>query len=104
MTRGRAANDPPDLAFTVEVDGAEAVASDATHTAAGVLITAEAGDRTGPAAQAVEVIVMDRSWSMHRDEKLDEAKRAVNTAIDALRDGTYFAVISGNDRAELIYP
>jgi hypothetical protein len=60
---------------------------------------------TGGGQPAAEVIIIDTSGSMHHPPtKLAEAKRATAAAIDTLRDGTLFAVVSGTDIAELVYP
>lgn len=56
------------------------------------------------AAAAAEIIMMDCSLSMDRHQKLPQAKQAVHAAIDALADGTYFAVIAGNHAATQVYP
>lgn len=97
-------DDPQTPSFTLAVDMGEDLAKNATHAAAAITVTARAGGDAGPAALAVEIFIMDRSASMHRSHKLDEAKRAVRTAIDALRDGIYFAVIGGDHEATPIYP
>ncbi len=63
----------------------------------------------GPAAQAArstaaaEVIIIDTSTSM-AGERLVAAKRAAKTAVDSLREGVDFAVISGCDKATMVYP
>ena len=54
---------------------------------------------------AAEIIMVDCSGSMNDPaEKMAEAKTATGAAIDALRDGTSFAVIAGNEKAHAIYP
>ena len=55
--------------------------------------------------RAAEVIIVDCSGSMdHPRTKMAAAKRATAAAIDTLRDGVAFAVISGTDIAQLVYP
>jgi von Willebrand factor type A C-terminal domain/von Willebrand factor type A domain len=51
------------------------------------------------------VILLDCSGSMGRPwSKLQAARRATAAAIDALAEGTWFAIVRGNDRAEVAYP
>ncbi|MFI5008823.1 MAG: VWA domain-containing protein [Solirubrobacterales bacterium] len=63
-------------------------------------------DRTQPVApEAAEVIMLDCSGSMaYPLTKLREAQSATAAAIDALRDGTWFALVRATERAELAYP
>jgi von Willebrand factor type A C-terminal domain/von Willebrand factor type A domain len=63
-------------------------------------------DRPQPVApQAAEVILLDCSGSMaYPLAKLREAQSATAAAIDALRDGTWFALVRATERAELAYP
>ncbi len=73
------------------------------------IVTVEA---TGaPAAGAVrstaaaEVIIIDTSGSMdYPRTKMSAAIRAAQTAVDSLRDGVAFAVVSGSARARMVYP
>ena len=54
---------------------------------------------------AAEIIMVDCSGSMNDPaDKMAEARTATAAAIDALRDGTSFAVIAGNEKARAIYP
>jgi hypothetical protein len=67
----------------------------------------EPGDEgTGAATDgAAEVIIMDCSGSMARPRpKLLAARRAAGAALDAMRDGTEFAVLSGRYDADMVYP
>ncbi|WP_037558752.1 VWA domain-containing protein [Spirillospora albida] len=58
-------------------------------------------DRT----RAGEVIIIDTSGSMSYPEtKLRAAIEAAQTAIDTLRDGVEFAVVSGSNWATMVYP
>jgi hypothetical protein len=64
-----------------------------------------------PAADAVrstsaaEVIIIDTSGSMdYPRTKMSAAIRAAQTAVDSLRDGVHFAVVSGSARARMVYP
>ncbi|KOX19626.1 VWA domain-containing protein [Nocardiopsis sp. NRRL B-16309] len=69
------------------------------HAIATVTVDAPAPAASSPA----QVIVIDRSYSMNGD-KIARAREAAVAAVDALRDGSRFAVIAGNGRAEQIYP
>jgi hypothetical protein len=54
---------------------------------------------------AAEVILLDCSSSMSVPmTKIAAARGAAVAAIEALRDGTYFAVVQGTDRATMCYP
>lgn len=93
------------LWFNLTVDAAHDLARDTDRV--GALLTVEATQSEGsPAAVAgiAEILIMDRSQSMIREGKLQQAKRAVEAAIDTLVDDTYFAVIAGNHTAEQVFP
>lgn len=70
-----------------------------------VTVTAVA-DAAGPVTgEAVEIIICDTSGSMNEPPtKIRAARQATAAAIDQLRDGVLFAVIAGDDNAELVYP
>ncbi|HET6859765.1 MAG TPA: vWA domain-containing protein, partial [Streptomyces sp.] len=64
---------------------------------------------TTPAAAApparAEVFLLDCSASMgYPRDKLWAAQDAAADAVDALPDGTYFAIVAGRHTAELLYP
>lgn len=66
-----------------------------------------AGAPGGPAAgqQMAEVILIDCSSSMDwPPTKIHAARQATRAAIDALRDGTRFAVVAGAEDAHMVYP
>jgi hypothetical protein len=96
--------------FQVEVYQNEYLPQGAAEVNAIVTVTSTgSGGGTAVASTsgqpAAEVIIIDTSGSMHHPPtKLAEAKRATAAAIDTLRDGTLFAVVSGTDIAELVYP
>jgi hypothetical protein len=59
----------------------------------------------GEVPEAAEVIAIDCSGSMHSPPtKLRAAQEATGAAIDALRDGAFFAVVEGTHTARVIYP
>jgi uncharacterized protein YegL len=68
-----------------------------------VSVSALDGGRRAHAPTSAEVIVIDCSGSME-GEKIIEAKRAVNVAVDQLRDEVAFAVVAGNASARMVYP
>lgn len=59
--------------------------------------------RAAQPTSAAEVIIVDTSASMV-GERLVAAKAAAKAAVDALRDGVDFAVISGSHEATMVYP
>ncbi|MEU0096656.1 VWA domain-containing protein [Kribbella sp. NPDC006257] len=67
-----------------------------TCTGAGAAGQSGSGD-------AGEIIIVDTSGSMGADG-IRAAVHAAQTAIDQILDGVWFAVISGNDRAQLAFP
>ncbi|GCD97462.1 VWA domain-containing protein [Embleya hyalina] len=70
------------------------------HIKASGLPTGMASARRG-----AEVIMVDTSGSMDfPSSKLKAAKQATKAAIDTLRDGTLFAVVSGTGMASMVYP
>ena len=71
------------------------------------IVTVTSGRLAAPQGipEAAEIIMVDCSGSMNDPaDKMAEAKAATAAAIDALRDGTSFAVIAGNEKARAIYP
>src|ERR1051326_8787986 len=72
-----------------------------TVTASGGALTASS---TAPLS-AAQVIMVDCSGSMANPvTKIAEAKKATMAAIDTLRDGVQFAVVSGRNDADMVYP
>jgi hypothetical protein len=72
-----------------------------------IRVTAAASDESAgpPTASGAEVIIVDCSGSMaHPRPKLLAARRAACAALDAMRDGTEFAVLSGRLEATMVYP
>ena len=92
----------PGLAFSVQID-ADHLAADASRVDALITIKA-ARARGGEPPRAAEVLIMDRSLSMDRLRKIDEARAAICAAIDVIPDGALFAIIAGNHEAELVFP
>jgi hypothetical protein len=93
--------------FQVEVYQNEYLPQGAAEVNAIVTVTStgSVSVSSAPSQPAAEVIIIDTSGSMHHPPtKLSAAKRATAAAIDTLRDGVNFAVVSGTDIAELVYP
>ncbi|GAB2865990.1 VWA domain-containing protein [Actinoallomurus bryophytorum] len=95
----------PDFTLTIDQnkylpEGGREVHAIVTVEASGV--PAAGAVRTTSAA---EVIIIDTSGSMdYPRTKMSAAIRAAQTAVDALRDGVHFAVVSGSARARMVYP
>jgi von Willebrand factor type A C-terminal domain/von Willebrand factor type A domain len=92
--------------FTASVFQNEFLADGATEAHAVVSVTCTGAGKAGAGGGSVaEVLVIDRSGSMDMPPaKLAAAKRAAVVALDEILDGTKFAVIAGNNEAEMIYP
>jgi hypothetical protein len=90
--------------FLAETYQNEFLALGATEVNAVVTVTAL--DRGGgDPGVAAEIIIIDTSGSMRfPSTKIRAAQRATGAALDALRDGTLFAVIAGADDAYEVYP
>jgi hypothetical protein len=96
----------PDLAdFTLDVFQNEYLPAGSRDVNA--IVTVTSGRLAAPQGipEAAEIIMVDCSGSMNDPaDKMAEAKTATAAAVDALRDGTSFAVIAGNEKAHAIYP
>ncbi|MDT7636387.1 MAG: hypothetical protein QOC83_675 [Pseudonocardiales bacterium] len=92
----------PEPSFAVEVDQNVHLPAGATEVDAVVTVTATGGPTAAP-GDALEVLVVDTSGSMH-GEKMRSARQATSAALAELRDGVSFAVISGVGMAVQVYP
>jgi len=93
--------------FTLMVSQNEYLSVDDDEVHAILTITARdlAGTPHGQASEAAEVIVIDCSGSMgNPPTKIAAARRATAAAVDALREGTFFAIIEGTQTARTVYP
>ncbi|XRQ03611.1 vWA domain-containing protein [Actinomadura welshii] len=98
--------------FTVKIDQNKFLPEGGRTVHAIVSVEATTGEGAGgaaapaaPSAKASEVIIIDTSGSMsYPDTKLRAAVAAAQAAIDTLRDGVEFAVVSGSNSATMIYP
>jgi hypothetical protein len=70
------------------------------------VVTVTAAGAVAAPTEAVEVIILDRSGSMNEEggAKIRAAREATASAIEQLRDGVWFAVVGGNNVAEVLYP
>ena len=81
-------------------EGAREVSAVVTVTSSMDLAqTADAGENG-----AAEIIIVDCSGSMGYSGKMKAARGATAAAVDAIRDGTAFAVIAGRDKARVVFP
>ncbi|MCB5183563.1 vWA domain-containing protein [Streptomyces antimicrobicus] len=93
--------------FAVEVYQNEFLPAGGRDVHAIVTVTSTGGAtaRTTSAAATAVVIMVDCSGSMdHPPAKMRGAREATAAAIDALRDGTAFAVVAGTHQAKEVYP
>ncbi|MDT0341538.1 VWA domain-containing protein [Streptomyces litchfieldiae] len=63
-------------------------------------------EAAGRAAHRSEIIIIDCSGSMRHPSirPIAAARRAAEKAIELLPDGTHFALVRGNEAAEVVYP
>ncbi|WP_033338300.1 VWA domain-containing protein [Catenuloplanes japonicus] len=93
--------------FEAEVDQNEYLPEGGRTVDAILTVTATGGPVGGAltGVKTAQIIIVDISGSMAAPAtKMTEAKKATQTAIDALPDGTPFAVIAGNGVATMVYP
>ncbi|WP_242901469.1 vWA domain-containing protein [Actinomadura terrae] len=95
--------------FSIRIDQNKFLPEGGREVHAIVSVEATAADGAATAAPTVtdasEVIIIDTSGSMsYPDTKLRAAIAAAQTAIDTLRDGVRFAVVSGSNSAAMVYP
>jgi hypothetical protein len=93
--------------FTADVYQNEFLALGATDVDAVVTVTATDATPVAVAAPtaAAEIVIVDASGSMVSPfGKLKAAKQATAAAIDAIRDGVAFGVISGTEEARAVFP
>jgi hypothetical protein len=95
--------------FTVDVDHNPYLPVSGRHVSAVVTVTADASGGTpaepGAAGNSAEILIVDCSLSMGMPRaKIIAARSATAAAVDVIRDGTWFAVISGAGKARPVYP
>lgn len=91
--------------FTLHIDQNKYLPLDGreVHAILTISSTGPVTTTTAAPAEAAEVIIVDTSGSMSGG-KIREARQAAATAVEALRDGVHFAVLSGTDKARVVYP
>jgi VWA domain-containing protein len=92
--------------FTIEINQNEFIpmGGHEVHAVAHIKASGDAGGMPTN-TRGAEVILVDTSGSMDfPSAKLKAAKQATKAAIDTLRDGTLFAVVSGTGMAKMVYP
>lgn len=98
-------NPVSDSGISVTVDQNEFLADGADVVDA--VITVETGAdyvAAGPPPQRLEILIIDCSGSMGNAGKFEGARHATLAAIDALPDGTRFAIVAGTSMARLVFP
>jgi len=88
--------------FVVQVSQNKYLSADDREVHAILTVTAH-GVEARARPEAAEVIAIDCSGSMS-GSKIIAARRAARAAVDALRDGVYFAVVEGTSTARVVYP
>jgi von Willebrand factor type A domain len=58
----------------------------------------------GASSGLAEVIMVDTSGSMVVGSKMPDARQATMAAVDALPDGSLFAIVAGHHEARMVYP
>jgi hypothetical protein len=91
--------------WTAQVFENEYLAEGASDVHAVVTVGCTDAGTVASSGDAAEVLIIDTSGSMMTPHsKIASARTAAAVAIDAIADGTYFAVVSGTSRADVIYP
>lgn len=89
--------------FSAETYQNEYLAAGASEVNAVVTVTATGDDGAPAAGDAAEIVIVDTSGSM-KGTKLRAAQAATAAAIECVRDGVLFGVISGREDARAVYP
>ncbi|MGI5270131.1 VWA domain-containing protein [Nonomuraea sp. CA-218870] len=89
--------------FTLHIDQNKYLPTDGRQVHAVLTIGSSGEAAAQTATETAEVIIVDTSGSMS-GSKIRDARTAAATAVETLRDGAYFAVISGTSTAKVIYP
>lgn len=91
--------------WTTEVFENEYLPADATDVHAIVTVNCQGAGTAGQTGAAAEAIIVDTSGSMSSPRtKIVSARKAAAAAIDELVDGTWFAVLAGDNSAQVVYP
>jgi hypothetical protein len=91
--------------FTIDVYQNEYLPIDGSEVNAVLTVTSAAGDGPAKQPEAAEIVIVDTSGSMKVPRaKIRAAREATCVAIDCIRDGVAFGVISGAFDALQVYP
>jgi hypothetical protein len=91
--------------FSIKVDQNKFLPEGGREVHAIVSVESAGGAVTAAPASAAEVIIIDTSGSMtYPETKLRSAIAAAQIAVDTIRDGVHFAVLSGSNSASMVYP
>jgi hypothetical protein len=93
--------------FTVEIFQNEFLPDQGREVNAIVTVTSSGAMKAAPAAAAgaAEIIIIDCSGSMNAPAtKIAAARQATAAALDAIRDGVAFAVVTGTGGAKPVFP
>jgi hypothetical protein len=94
-----------EAAFTVAVSQNPYLPPGGRQVAAIIEVTSSTAVGSDGEPERAEVFLLDCSGSMGRPwSKLQAARNATSAALDALPDGTWFAIVRGDHRAETTYP
>jgi hypothetical protein len=91
--------------FTADVYQNEFLPSGGSEVNAVITVASVLDGAPARELEAAEIVIVDTSGSMDVPHaKISAAREATRVAIDCIRDGVAFGVISGSHEAELIYP
>ncbi|MGP0031574.1 MAG: VWA domain-containing protein [Acidimicrobiales bacterium] len=91
--------------FTAETSQNEYLPPGGSEVNAIVSVTSDVGAVEGRAPEAVVVFLLDCSASMgHPWEKIRSLRRATCAALETLGDGVWFAVVRGDETAQIAFP
>ncbi|MDQ3312234.1 MAG: VWA domain-containing protein [Actinomycetota bacterium] len=93
--------------FTASVYQNEYLAEGGTDVHAVVSVACSGAGSAGQTegVEAAEIIIVDTSGSMDMPPaKIAAARRAAKVAVGEILDSTWFAVVSGNTQAQMVYP
>lgn len=90
--------------FSVDVYQNEYLPEGAREISAVLTVTSAPDLPQDEDTDAAEIIIVDCSGSMASRGKITAARQATAAAVDAIGDGTAFAVIAGTHRARVVFP
>jgi hypothetical protein len=107
-SRGDDVHTEPGVDFEIQVSQNKYRSPTDTGMAAVLTVTSHGHDAAASVAAPVDaavVILVDCSGSMaYPPLKMSAAQKATAAAIEAVRDGTRFAIVAGTDTARMVYP